>query len=87
MAHIEARQRRTIIKHPIHIGYLAGVQVFHSLDGLKVLHLSEPCVGRCWASICKRSVKDRLGNTGIGVVIVPIWSIFACVQVIGCACS
>ena len=83
VAYIKARKFITIRKHPIHIGHLAGVQVTHARDGLKIPHVVEPTIGSRRAGIGKRRVKDNPGHIGIGTVVLPTGIVGARVQVVG----
>ena len=87
MAQVEARQLIAILKHKRHIGDLAGVQVAHARDGLKILHAVKPIEGGRRAIIGKRRVKDHLGHIGFGAVVVPIGILAARVQVLGRSCA
>ena len=83
MAHINACQLIATSKHPTHIGDLAGVQVTHARDGLKIGHAIEPIESGRRASNSERGVKDHFGHIGIGAIGIPAGIVVAHVQVVG----
>ena len=63
--------------------HLAGVQVAHPIDGLKVMHFVEPVVGRRRAEIGERVVKGNMLHICTVAISYPTGLGGAIVQVIG----